>query len=539
MIRNTAFRFVLRSRHGDDAGGMRGVALAAITKTTLRIPMRDGIELGADLYRPRTPSRGTVLARGPYGRPAYLARTMAIDWAKAGYTALLVSSRGTADSAGAFDPMRGETPDGKDVVAWMRQQDWYTGSFATVGGSYLGHTQWAILDDPEPDHVAAIVSIGPHDFAEHAWGTGSFNLDLYGWTEQMALMSSGRGILRMLIGMATSAKRLRPLMLAEPSADAAIEYFGKRAPWLAERLRNPDIDDAYWAPMRHGRALGQAQLPVLILGGLQDLFQRQSVHQFAMLAARGVTTGLTLGPWTHIDRSREHREALHRETLAWLDHHLAGDGPAPRRHRVRVYDTGTHAWHESQDWPVAVTTRTLRLGGDGALDEAAAPGERSFVYDPADPTPTIGGNVITREGGYVDDGALARRGDVLVYETAPLAEDAALGGAPVVVLEHGAEHPDADVFVRLSDVDERGRSRNVTEGFVRRLGDAADGRVELALLDSAHTFGAGHRIRLVVAGGSFPQFARSSGTGGNPLTATEFRRNRHTVAAGELRLPLR
>src|SRR5690606_35622296 len=118
-------------------------------------PMRDGVELGADLYLPGGASRGTVLARGPYGRPAYLAGTMAKQWAEAGYTALLVSSRGTADSAGAFDPMRDETPDGKDVVAWMRQQDWYTGSFATVGGSYLGHTQWAILDEPEPDHVAA------------------------------------------------------------------------------------------------------------------------------------------------------------------------------------------------------------------------------------------------------------------------------------------------------------------------------------------------------------------------------------------------
>jgi predicted acyl esterase len=79
-----------------------------------------------------------------------------------------------------LNPQRTEAEDGHGIVAWMRQQPWYDGRFATVGGSYLGHTQWALLEEPEPDHVAAVVLVAPHDFARHAWGTGTFKLDFVG-----------------------------------------------------------------------------------------------------------------------------------------------------------------------------------------------------------------------------------------------------------------------------------------------------------------------------------------------------------------------
>ena len=114
----------------------------------VRVPMRDGVELAADLYQPTSNPVGTILVRGPYGRSALMALPMARIFAARGYNALFVSCRGTFESGGDFFPMVSEVDDGHDVVAWMRDQPWYTGSFATVGGSYLAYTQWALLTDP-------------------------------------------------------------------------------------------------------------------------------------------------------------------------------------------------------------------------------------------------------------------------------------------------------------------------------------------------------------------------------------------------------
>nr|WP_274636172.1 CocE/NonD family hydrolase [Microbacterium bovistercoris] len=509
--------------------------MAAYRVSGLRIPLRDGITLGADLYTPAGESKGLLLTRGPYGRGRMIARRMAGPWAAQGWTVLFVSSRGTADSGGQFDPMRTEQADGQDVAAWMREQAWYPGRFATVGGSYLGYTQWAMLADPPADLVAAVVLMGPHDFSRHAWGTGTFTLDLFGWTEQTVVLG-GRGILRTILGMITANRRLRPVLQATPTVDAAVAHFGDAAPWLRDRLVRDDLADPYWAPMQHAEALERTDIPVLILGGWQDIFLRQSIQQYRRLRERGVETALTVGPWTHLDLTGAAAKVTTVETLAWLDAHVAGiPGPA-RMARVRVYDKGTDAWVERDDWPAASTTRTLYFDGAALAEAPGTARERRFVYDPADPTPTVGGNIISG-GGYVEDGRLADRGDTLVYSTAVLEEDVVVRGAPIVELEHAAEHPDADLFARISDVDPRGRSHNVAEGCVRLRGDA-NGPVRVELLDTAYTFRAGHRIRLVLAGGSFPLFARSAGTGENPLTAAALVPNTHTVTEGTLTLPV-
>ncbi|MGH3321615.1 MAG: CocE/NonD family hydrolase [Streptosporangiaceae bacterium] len=145
-------------------------------------------------------------------------------------------------------------------------------------------------------------------------------------------------------------------------------------------------------------------------------------------------------------------------------------------------------------------------------------------------------------GGYVEDSALAARSDVLTFTGEPLEHDLTVLGAPRVTLAHRSERPDADLFVRISEVDAKGRSHNVTEGYARVPADRGDRPVTVDLLDTAHTFRGGTRIRLYVAGGSFPQYARNPGTGGNPLTATRLEANQHSIelAAGAsvLELPL-
>jgi putative CocE/NonD family hydrolase len=505
---------------------------------TVRIPAPDGAGIGADIYTPLDRSKGVLLARGPYGRGGMLALGAARMYAAQGYTVLFASTRGTADSGGVLDPMRDEVADGRAIVTWMRGQPWYQGRFATVGASYLGYTQWALLSDPPEDLVTSVITMGPHDFSQHAWGTGTFNLDLLGWAD--TVQATQQGPLTSLFKLASAPRRLAPVYRSVPVVAGADRHFSSTAPWLRERLLRPDLADSFWAPMRQSAALDKAAVPVLIQAGWQDIFLRQSMTQYARLRARGVPVAITVGAWTHLDVGFAAQQVLAPETLAWLGHYLAGEPAAPRTAPVRVQAGGSGKWLELAEWPPPGTATTFYLHGDGRLaaeEPPAADGPRSFTFDPGNPTPAVGGNKLGG-GGYKDDSELARRQDVLSYETSPLAADLTVMGSARLTLAHAMERPDGDLFVRVSDIDAAGRPRNVAETYQRVRGEEPD--VTLELLPAAHTFAAGHRIRLLIAGGSFPQFARSSGTGDNPLTAAALHANKHTVrhAAGSSALQL-
>ena len=137
----------------------------------VRIPMRDGVELVADHYVPDTPNRRRHAAGALPVRPGLpVLVAYAAVYAARGYHVILQSVRGTFGSGGAFEPPVNEVADGADTAAWLRGQPWYTGTFGTVGLSYLGQTQWALLEDPPADMVAAVVVVGAHDFAASSLG---------------------------------------------------------------------------------------------------------------------------------------------------------------------------------------------------------------------------------------------------------------------------------------------------------------------------------------------------------------------------------
>ena len=120
-----------------------------------------------------------------------------------------------------------------------------------------------------------------------------------------------------------------------------------------------------------------------------------------------------------------------------------------------------------------------------------------------------------------DNAAVEARGDVLTFSTAPLAGPVHVAGVPSVRLHISHDGGCADIFARLCDVDERGRSRDLTDQIIR-LGPAgpADGgtrSVSLPLTGVSHVFRPGHRIRLQVSGGAHPRFARNLGTGEDPV----------------------
>ncbi|KHO26122.1 hydrolase [Mycolicibacterium setense] len=498
----------------------------------LRVPMRDGVELVADHYAPVTDSpAGTLLVRGPYGRRFPFSPLFAQVYAARGYHVVLQSVRGTFGSGGTFTPMVHEMADGADTVAWLRDQPWFTGSFATVGLSYLGFTQWALLADPPPEMKAAVITVGPHDFSASAWGTGSFTLnDFLGWSAMVARQEEPglvQALSRQLRGPAELAKATAGL----PMGAAGRRLLGSGAPWYESWLEHPERDDPFWDLLRFDEALQRVEIPILLLSGWQDLFLDQTLEQYEQLQRRGVPVAMTIGPWTHTQLMTKGLTTVVGESLDWLGAHLVGHGESTRS-PVRVHING-RGWVELSDWPPAMPEHELFLQPMGRLGPAAppetAPGS-SFVYHPADPTPTVGGRLLAATGGYRDDTRLARRSDVLTFTGDPLATDLYVAGSPVVELAHSCDNPYHDIFVRISEVDAKGRSRNVTDGFRRLNGHTGPVRLELDAV--AHRFRAGSRIRVMIAGGSHPRFARNLGTAEPPVSGSQLVRATHTVHHG-------
>jgi putative CocE/NonD family hydrolase len=496
--------------------------------------MRDGVELLATHFVPTTSTpAGTLLVRCPYGRGFPFTTLFGSVYAARGYHVVLQSVRGTFGSGGEFVPMANEVADGADTVVWLRTQPWFTGSFATVGLSYLGFTQWALLTDPPPELKAAIISVGPHDFNASSWGTGSFSLnDFLGWSA-MAAHQEDPNRIRTGVRQFTTPRTVNRASYQLPLGETGRKLLGTGATWYESWLSHPEADDPFWDTLRVNEALDRVDVPVLLLGGWQDLFLQQTLEQYRRLSDRNVTTALTVGSWTHTQLMSAGAPTVIRETLAWLDTHLRGQ-PVQARSPVRVHVTND-GWIDLPDWTPPMTDQVLYLQPAHRLsahppDDTAAPS--TFTYDPADPTPTIGGRLLSNEGGHREDGALAKRADVLDFTGDSLPADLYVVGTPQFELSHSCDNPNHDVFVRVSEVDAKGRSHNVTDGF-RRLAEHSGAPLQLELDPVAYRFRAGSRIRVLIAGGSHPRFARNLGTGEPVISGQSMKSASHTVHHGE------
>lgn len=510
----------------------------------LRVPMRDGVALIADHYEPLTPTpAGTLLVRGPYGRGFPENALFAAVYARRGYHVVVQSVRGTFGSEGVFNPMVQERADGADTVAWLRDQSWFTGTFATIGMSYLGFTQWALLADPPPELMAAVIIVGPHDFRTAVWGAGSFALnDFLGWSYSVSHQED-TGKLRGMLRQVRSLKRIGRAAAEFPLGEAGRTLLGAGAPWYESWLQPPDGNAEFWDLRRFADALDHAQIPVLLISGWQDIFLEQTLEQYRQLHARDVDVALTMGPWTHMQTTLNGAGKVTREALEWFDAHLAG-GPPVDRAPVHLY-VGNSGWIDLPAWPPATTNQDLFLESAGRLTTAPLDGPTSsstFLFDPADPTPTVGGRLLSPNGGYRDDARLARRPDAVTFTTEVLTSDLFVFGAPVVELAHDSDNRFVDVFVRIDEIDAKGKSRNVSDGYLRLDPDRGAEPVRIRLDEIGHRFRAGSQLRLVVAGGSHPRFARNMGTGEPPLTGRAIATATHVLrhnGLSRLTLPAR
>jgi hypothetical protein len=202
--------------------------------------------------------------------------------------------------------------------------------------------------------------------------------------------------------------------------------------------------------------------------------------------------------------------------------HLHGNTQAQRKRPVHLYVMGVNQWRALQDFPPPSRPTTLYLGAGRSLAQAASEATESFdsyVYDPDDPTPILGGNQFNPHAGAKDNRPLERRNDVLTYTSEALTSPVEIMGTGRVTLYAHSSVDYTDFFARLCDVYPDGRSINICDGFVRVTPERAvrlpDGTqcVEIDLWATAYHFKRGHRIRVLLASGAHPRWARNLGTG--------------------------
>jgi putative CocE/NonD family hydrolase len=501
--------------------------LNGVTKTRgISLAMDDGVVLKTDHYAPRAEgSHPTILMRLPYGRRGFT--PIAEAYCERGFHVIVQACRGTEKSGGQFDPFANERSDGLATLKWIKEQPWFDGRIGLTGPSYLGYAQWAIADALPP--VAAMATkVTTSNFRPVVFPSGAFHLNL--WLSWVQVIEGLRNnpittAARMFSGdiERRTERAAQVLPLIEADKVAVGHKIGFWRYWFDHAIGN----DAFWNDLDHSHRVSETTPPVHFISGWYDFMLDPLLADYQRLVEFGHTPYLTIGTWFHIAEELQ-RDNL-RETLIWMRAKLVGDDTGLRRNPVRIHISGDDAWHEFDRYPHGPANPiNLNIAPDARLIDTETHNDASdrYRYDPSDPTPNLGGAIFAFTGaGAVDNAPLEARDDVLVYTGNVLLSPLTIIGQCQVRLRARSSLPNADFFVRLCDVDPAGISTNICDGLKRVTPDtplASDGTWTLTfpLHATAHSFRAGHRLRLLIASGAHPRYSRNPGTGEPINTAT-------------------
>lgn len=508
----------------------------------VRVPMRDGVTLSANIFRPDKPGKfPVIILRTPYGKNSASQFGFGRFFAGNGYVYIVEDSRGRNDSDGTFHAMHDEADDGYDTIEWAAAQAWSDGNVGTFGGSYGGENQWmaAVSRPPHLKTMGVLVS-PPGPFYNIPFQYGALTLLMIDWsigtTDHVGQSSRELGLDR--------AIRELPLVTIDEFAT------GKPIHLWKSFFAHPTYDD-YWKVVDYERRWDKVDIPVLHISGWYDDDQPGTFRNFTAMRRLGRKgQKLLVGPWPHainsvtkmgiLDFGPASKIDLQGTMLRWFDRWLKGipngvDAEAP----VRVFVMGANTWRDEPDWPLPATQWTKyyfhsggkanSLSGDGVLSVAPPRNEPQdkYDYDPADPTPFIMPVSSGQIGGPDDYRSVGERKDVLVYSTPPLEQDLEITGPLSVKLFASSSAPDTDWNAMLLDVYPDGYALRLNDGVIRasfresfeKPSPIEPGKIYEYTIDCWQTsmlIKKGHRIRVHIASAAFPKFDRNLNTG-NPF----------------------
>lgn len=564
--------------------------LHASIRVELNVPvrMRDGVVLRANVYRPDGDNVGALpvlLTRLPYGKDLPLGSNVLdpVQTARRGYIVVIQDVRGTFTSEGDWFPLLHEGPDGADTIVWAASLPGANGSVGMYGASYFGFTQWAAAGEA-PGALRAMAPMIAWDHPDNGVASrgGVLELGLQGsWhllsgLDQLARRHRGdpQAMGRAFSALVSELNRLPEVGYGELPLErfGPLTRLGLDAP-VNYTIANAD-DPAAAQPGSALHAYERANIPMLHIGGWYDVFLSGTLRNFTSMRALGRGgQHLLIGPWTHGNVSHVQGELdfgfassgalvdlqcdLMTYQLQFFDRWLRGvpngfdTAPA-----VKYFVMGANVWKFSETWPPAgVTEQRWYLHSDGRANGGTTSGvlsqERpesepadSFIYDPANPVPTIGGATLMHplfRAGPRDQRPIEQREDVLVYTSVPLETPLEVTGPVRVVLHVATDALDTDFVARLVDVYPDGRAITVTDGITRMrfrngryspaepLSPGQSYQIEIDLWSTALVFLPGHRIRVDVTSSSFPRWERNLNTGADNAITTEMRPARQLI----------
>jgi putative CocE/NonD family hydrolase len=541
------------------------------------VPMRDGVDLKADIYRPDADGKfPVILVRTPYMKG--MNELQARFYARRGYVYAVEDCRGRFSSPGTWNPFFDDPEDGYDTIEWLAVQPWSNGKVGMIGASYLGWVQWWAARERPPHLAVMIPNVSPPDpYYNIPYEYGAFFLlGAIWWADvlekEVTADLSGKAFGEIMDKDYTKILRHLPVI------DLDEIVLGEKNKYWREWIQHPDNDE-YWAGVSFLDHLEDLDVPVYHQSGWWDGDGIGSKLNYLKMAGHGHSNQkLVLGPWGHTDAATRRGPynndygpnaivALSRSYLRWLDRWLKGvENGIEQEPLVSLFVMNTNRWMRGNTYPLEGTRPTEfylssggsanTSGGDGVLSAvlpAAGSGEfDTYVYDPGDPTPDIAifddnkekdDDPETGEDESVEEAIAERlayhakvsaeRHDMLVYETEALLEDLTFAGPVSGVLYASSSAKDTDWFMRLSEVDADGSVRSLTRGVIRARYRNSFSEPELLtpgevyeyhidMWQTGITIPAGSRLRVEVSSCSFPMFSRNLNTGGHNETETEY-----------------
>lgn len=477
---------------------------ASVTMRNMLVPMRDGIELAADVLRPAGAGRHPAIVNfGPYHKDGRGGRTAVAavhrHFAARGYAAVTADLRGLGNSGGvspgAFAP--GEGQDGHDLVEWIAAQPWCDGNVGMWGVSYPGITALSTAAT-HPPHLKAIVPI-------HATS------DLHRGVAALGGTRSGFWM-RADWGPRMAAYNLMPPQFEDGEGRWAriwAEHLKGNAPWLSAFVEHPDFDEFWRSRVADPGAIA---FPSFNICGWRDLYADCTPRDFAAI---GAPKKLLMGPWKHEfpDTAKQAPAAGLADMERWFDRWLRGvPNGIDAEPRVTLHVQGrAPLWRAETQWPPArLDPRDVHLRSDGTLGADGGAGSSEHRYDPTigmhslawDPW-TTGIDPGLPYDQSVDD---AR---ALCFDTAPLDAPLELIGVPAAELEIAASALPLNLVVKLAAVAPNGRSILITSGWIDLAAAGAKPgervRVAVALRATAYRLMPGERLRVALACADFPR----------------------------------
>ena len=545
---------------------LNGLRFGYRVERDLRLRMPDGAELAASVYLPRRHNArlATILIRLPYGRRTYAPSLNAAErFARAGYAVVLEDLRGTGDSQGRLVPYADAVTDGSATLDWIAAQPWSNGRVGAWGCSALGETQYVL----SRSHHPALRALAPSG-AGGAIGSAAGRYSYFGVYEGGVFeLASGFGWFVDYGASDPHAAPLQPFDIAAALAELPVASLVQRhrpGPNGYDEFMRLGPADARWHELGYLADTDVPPQPAFELNTWGDQGVGDTLAFDESLRRRAQSGAITLperhvvigpGNHCHVKEAGSGDAEMFGElpvrngdpgsfelSLRWFDKWLrdSGDGLAALP-PLRYFMLREDRWRDATRWPPAEASlqrwyldgagHANGATGDGLLVPVAPVRAAADVFedDPRHPVPSRGGPVCCTgnaadRAGPASQKDVEARDDVLVYTSPVLAAPLRIAGPLRAVLTASSSAPDTDFVARLVDVAPDGSTLSIQEGALRaRYREGMDKPTPLQpdqpvtltidMRSIAWRIPAGHRLRLDIAGSSFPRLERNLHTG--------------------------